>query len=200
MEQGTLEWRLARCGFVGASSVTDVLAKGQGVTRKNYMMRLLTERLTGIPVETYKSDAMDWGTETEPMARMAYEFETGNSVEQVGFILHKTIEWFGASPDGLMSDRGLEIKCPNTTTHIDTLLTGKIKKEYIYQMQTGMAVTGLDKWDFVSYDPRLPPNLQLFIKTVDRDESIIQEIETGVIEFLKDLDELVKTLLSRGKA
>ena len=197
MEQGSHEWFVARRGFVGASGIADVMAKGTGATRKAYMTKLLVERLTGKTVETYKSDAMEWGTLTEPLARMAYELETGRTVEQVGFKLHPTIEWAGASPDGLMPDRGLEIKCPHTATHLETISTGKIFSGYVYQMQFGMACTGLQLWDFMSYDPRLPPNLQVWIKTVERDNAMIETIETEVKTFLSELDSMVEQFSKR---
>jgi putative phage-type endonuclease len=194
MEQRTGEWWEAKIGKVGASRIGDIMAKGQGVTRKNYMMELLIARLTGKYPESFTSDAMQWGIDNEPIARSAYEIATGRVVSEVGFILHPTISGAGASPDGMMQDRGLEIKCPNTATHLDTLLSGKIKKDYIYQMQFGMMCAGLDKWDFVSFDPRLNEKNQLCIITVERDSAMCDEIETEVVHFLQDLAELEEKL------
>jgi len=170
------------------------MAKGQGVTRKNYMMELLIARLTGKYPESFTSDAMQWGIDNEPIARSAYEIATGRVVSEVGFILHPTIEGAGASPDGMMPDRGLEIKCPNTATHLDTLLSGKIKKDYIYQMQFGMMCAGLDKWDFVSFDPRLNEKNQLCIITVEKDRAMCDEIRTELVRFLQELAELEEKL------
>jgi putative phage-type endonuclease len=130
MEQRTDEWFSARLGCVTASRTADVMAKtksGYGASRENYMAQLITERLTGQASDGFSSAAMQWGTETEPQAREAYEFFTGETVEETGFVLHPSIKHFGASPDGLVGQDGLiEIKCPNTATHIDTLLTEKV--------------------------------------------------------------------------
>jgi putative phage-type endonuclease len=194
MDQRTGDWWKAKIGKVGASRIGDIMAKGQGVTRKNYMMELLIARLTGKYPESFTSDAMQWGIDNEPIARSAYEDKRNLLVKEVGFILHPTIAGAGASPDGMMQDRGLEIKCPNTATHLDTLLSGKIKKDYIYQMQFGMMCAGLDKWDFVSFDPRLNEKNQLCIITVERDGALCTEIEAEVVRFLQELAELEEKL------
>ena len=194
MEQRTGEWWEAKIGKVGASRIGDVMSKGQGVTRKNYMMELLIARLTGKYPESFTSDAMQWGIDNEPIARSAYEIATGSVVSEVGFILHPTISGAGASPDGMMPDRGLEIKCPNTATHLDTLLSGKIKKDYIYQMQFGMMCANVDKWDFVSFDPRLNEKNQLCIITVEKDPAMCAEIENEVVRFLQELADLEEKL------
>ena len=189
--QGSNEWFKARIGKVGASRVGDVMAKGTGATRKNYMTELLVARLTGEYPESYTSPAIQWGIDNEPLARSAYEIKTGHMVQEVGFIEHPTIKGFGASPDGLIPpEGGLEIKCPNTATHLDTMMTGKIKRDYILQMQTGMACTELEWWDFVSFDPRLPGQLELWIHRIYRDDALIAEIEREVKLFIEELDEL----------
>lgn len=198
MEQRTEEWIQARLGKVTASRVADVMAKtksGYSASRKNYMAELVCERLTGAQADRFESAAMAWGTETEPLARSAYEAATGEMVEEVGFIDHPTIPNFGASPDGLVgTDGGLEIKCPNTATHIDTLLSGAIDSRYIYQLSTGMACTGRKWWDFVSFDPRLPDNLSYKCIRIYRDDALIAEIELEVIRFLEELEAMVKRL------
>jgi putative phage-type endonuclease len=202
MEQRTDDWFAARLGKVTASRVADIMAKtksGYSASRKNYMAELLCERLTGQKEDSFCSGAMQHGIDMEPQARMAYELETGRPVQEVGFIGHPTIPNFGASPDGIMPDRGLEIKCPQTATHLDTLLSGKIAEKYIIQMHVAMICTGLDKWDFVSYDDRLPPHLQLFIKTIELDNELAAQIVDEVTLFLKELDDMVKQLNSRGK-
>lgn len=202
MEQRTDEWFAARRGKVTASRVADVMARtksGYSASRKNYMAELVCERLTGQTGEQFESPAMKWGTEIEPLARLAYEDRTWTKVEEVGFIDHPTIPMFGASPDGLVGERGgIEIKCPNTATHIEYLLTGAIDQKYIYQMMTGMMCTGLDWWDFVSYDPRLPAHLQLFVKRVEYSVPLAEEIEKAVVEFLGELDAMVEKLSARG--
>lgn len=198
MEQRTDEWFAARCGKVTASRIADVCAKtktGWGASRANYMAQLIAERLTGTAVESFTNAAMQWGTEQEPNARAAYEFLTDNTVTEIGFVDNLVIPMSGASPDGLVGDDGLvEIKCPNTATHIDTLLSGKIDAKYIKQMQWQMACTGRDWCDFVSYDPRLPTHMQLWVKRVNRDDKQIDEIETIVADFLKEITDKVDRL------
>jgi len=195
------EWFKARCGCVGASRVGDIMAKtksGPSASRKNYMADLLCERLTGESQFHFESEAMRWGTETEPLARSRYEIETGNTVIETGFQMHPTIDTFGSSPDGLVNDDGgLEIKCPNTATHIDTLLNGTVALQYVYQMQTGMACTGRKWWDFISYDPRLPYALQIKIIRFPRDDVMIKLIESEVVAFLAELDDMVARLRSK---
>lgn len=190
--QGTEEWLHARCGKVTASRVADVVAKtktGWGASRANYMAELIAERLTGQPTQSYTNAAMQWGIEKEPEARVAYEFFRGVEVVQVGFVDHSSIGMSGASPDGLVGDDGLvEIKCPGTATHIDTLLGQKVPEKYVTQMQWQMACTGRKWCDFVSYDPRLPENLALFIKRVYRDDARINELQSMVQDFLAELD------------
>ena len=198
--QGTPEWFEQRLGKVTASRVADVIAKtktGYSASRDNYAAQLICERLTNLPTESYTNAAMQWGTETEPKARQAYESHTFTSVVEVAMIQHPTIEMAGASPDGTIGDDGLiEIKCPNTSTHIDTLLSQKVPSKYVTQMQWQMACTGRKWCDFVSFDPRMPDNLQLFIKRVDRDDELIKELETEVIKFLAEVDEKVEKLKS----
>lgn len=196
--QGSDEWFQARIGKVTASRVADAVARtktGWGAGRANYMAQLTAERLTGTPAETFSNAAMQWGTETEPFAREAYEIATGELVEEVGFVPHPTIGDSGASPDGLVGNRGLlEIKCPNTATHIQSLLTEKIDKKYMLQMQWQLACTEREWCDFVSFDPRMPPELQLFQTRVVRDTEVIAELEAGVMTFLAELDHQVTQL------
>lgn len=197
--QRTDEWFNARLGKVTASRISDVLSKGKGsapsVTRNNYKTQLLVERLTGLPAETYTNAAMQWGIDNEPAARDAYEFMEGSNIELVGFIQHPTIEMAGASPDGLIGDDGLiEIKCPNSTTHIETIYSKDIDNKYIRQMQWQMACTGRAWCDFVSYDPRYPMNLRLFVKRVFRNDEMIAEMEAAVLEFLEEVSASVEFL------
>jgi putative phage-type endonuclease len=198
MEQRTDEWFSARLGKVTASRVSDVVAKtktGYGATRGNYMSQLIVERLTGKQAESFSSSAMQWGTDTEPLARDAYETFKDVLVDEQGFRQHPTIEMAGASPDGLIGDDGLvEIKCPNTATHIETLIAKKADARYINQMQWQMAVTGRKWCDFVSFDPRMPEDLQLFVTRVERDDEKIAELEAAVIEFLNEVDQKIATL------
>jgi putative phage-type endonuclease len=159
------------------------------------MAQLVCERMTQKVAESYSNSAMAWGTETEPLARAAYEVKTGLTVDQVGFVDHPTISMTGASPDGLVGESGMiEIKCPNTATHIDTLLSSKVPTKYLTQMTWQMCCTGRHWTDFVSYDPRLPENLQLFIKRVEYDPKYASELEQEVIRFLDEVDGKIKQL------
>lgn len=201
MEQRTEEWYSARLGKVTASRVADVVAKtksGYSTSRANYMAQLLCERLTKVKGESFQSSAMVWGVEQEPNARSAYEAETGLLVVETGFIPHPDIEWAGASPDGLVSDEGLvEIKCPIPATHIDFLMTGKIPSNYETQMQWQMACTGRLWCDYVSYDPRLPANMQLKIVRIPRNQIYISELEREVSMFLSELDQKIQALITQ---
>lgn len=200
-DQGSPQWLQIRCGKVTASRVADLIAKtktGFGASRANYAAQLIAERLTGEVAESYSNSAMQWGTEQEPEARLAYEFRTDTEVEQVAFVAHPTIKMSGASPDGLVGDEGMvEIKCPNTATHLDTLLTGIIPSKYETQMLWQMACTGRAWCDFVSFDPRLPENMRLFIKRLQRDDARIAELEAEVTAFLFEIDATVSSLVRK---
>ena len=198
IEQGSHEWHLQRVAKVTASRLADVMATiktGEAASRINYKAQLVAERLTGSPSDSFSNAAMAWGTEQEPNARMAYEAFTGELVDQVSFIDHPTIANSGASPDGLVGEDGLiEIKCPNTATHIDTLLHRNIPNKYLLQMQWQMTCTGRQWCDFVSYDPRMPERLQLCVIRVTRDNDLIAECEYKVREFLAEVDNLSNQL------
>ena len=197
-EQGTDGWLRARAGKATASRIADIIAKtktGYGASRTNYAAQLIAERLTGEPYEGFTNAAMAWGTATEPQARAAYAWKHDTDVAEVGFIEHPNITMSGASPDGLVGDDGLiEIKCPNTSTHIETLLSVKVPAKYITQMMWQMACTGRMWCDFVSYDPRLPENMQMFVQRVPRDGALISEMETEVAKFLAEIDQTVADL------
>ena len=196
--QGSAEWFQQRCGKATASRISDIVAKtrsGWSASRANYAAQLISERLTGRPADTYSNAAMQWGIDTEPQARQAYQFISDNEVIEVGFIDHPKIKMTGASPDGLIGKDGLvEIKCPNTATHIDTLLAGTVDGKYITQMQWQMACTDRKWCDFVSFDPRMPEAMTLFIVRVDRDDGRIAELSGEVKKFLAEIDETVAKL------
>lgn len=200
-EQGTAEWLSERAGKVTASRIGDLMAKtkaGYGASRANYMAVLVAERLTGIPKQGFTNDAMRWGTETEPQARAMYELETGHTVIETGMVPHPTIEGCGASPDGLVGDTGLvEIKCPNTATHIETLRGAAIDRKYILQMHWQMICCEREWCDFVSFDPRLPLEMQIHIRRVERDAELVEEITAEVTQFLTELNETVADLRAR---
>lgn len=201
MDQRSEEWFAARLGKVTASRVADLMATtktGYSASRANYLAELICERLTGQQAERFSSAAMQWGTDVEPHARSAYEFITDARVQEVGLVDHPSIAMFGASPDGLIGDDGLiEIKCPNTATHIETLLGEAVPGKYVIQMQVQMACTGRAWCDFVSFDPRLPADLQMWIKRVQRDDAAIQNIEAETVKFLGELDAKVSALRAR---
>lgn len=201
IEQGTPEWFAARLGNVTASRIADVIAKtksGYSASRDNYMAQLICERMTGTVAESYTNAAMQWGTETEPLARAAYESAADVLVDQTGYVQHPSIERAGASPDGLVGLFGLlEIKCPNTATHIDTLISEQVPTKYITQMQWQMACTARAWCDFVSFDPRLPNGLQLFVKRVEFDAEYAATLETEVVKFLAELDAKISKLNER---
>ena len=199
IEQGTDEWFAVRIGKVTASRVADVIAKtktGYSATRDNYMAQLICERLTGLKGESFTNAAMQHGTDTEPLARAAYEALQDVLVDEVGFVPHPSIIMAGASPDGLVGDDGLlEIKCPNTATHIETLISKVVPGKYNTQMQFQMACTGRQWCDFVSFDNRLPEMFQLFVTRVPRDEVFIRLIESEIFQFLAELDDKINKLM-----
>lgn len=199
--QGTPEWHAARAGRVTASRIADMMARtktGYGTSRVNYQAELIAERLTGAVAESYTNAAMKHGTETEPQARDAYQFFTDRTVKEVGFVIHPTLDMAGCSPDGLVAEDGLvEIKCPNTATHLETLLSAAIPDKYIKQMQFQMACTERAWCDFVSFDPRLPTRMQMFVQRVPRDPVFIREIEQEIVVFLLDLDKKLTQLRAK---
>ena len=198
VKQGSEAWLKIRLGKVTASRVSDVMAKlktgGYGASRDDYMAQLICERLTGEVAESFTNASMAWGTETEPMARAHYEMVNSVLVDQVGFISHPDIQMAGASPDGIVGNGIIEIKCPNTSTHIDTLLNKKVPAKYIKQIQFQLRCTGKAWCDFVSFDPRLK-GLEMFTKRVERDEKLISEMDAEVVKFLADLDKKLELLM-----
>jgi len=201
MEQGSPEWFAARLGKVTASKIADVCAKtasGWGASRANYAAQLICERLTGETAGSFSNAAMQWGTDTEPQARAAYEFLTNREVIEIAMVQHPSIKMSSASPDGLVSGDGMvEIKCPASATHINTLMKEKIPGKYILQMQWQMACAERLWSDFVSFDPRLPIELQMWVQRVPRDDDKIAELEQIVREFLAEIDATVETLRTK---
>ena len=199
MEQRTEEWFSARLGKVTASRVADVLATtktGYSTSRKNYMMELMVERLTNAKQESYTNSYMQHGIDNEPIARAAYEKVIDGLVHEVGFVMHPAISMFGCSPDGFVGNDGLcEIKCPNTAQHVDAILNG-FPSRYQAQVQAQMSCTERLWCDFVSYDPRMPDDMQMVRIRVNRDNQYIESMESEVERFLRELDELVATVSS----
>jgi putative phage-type endonuclease len=202
--QRSPEWFAARCGSLGASQLADAIAKtksGWGASRANLRAKLVVERLTGQQEDGFASSAMIWGQEKEDDARTAYSFVTGNHVTEVGLYKHPTIIGSHASPDGLVGDDGcIEIKCPNSAAHIEVLKTKQIAHKYILQMQWQMACADRQWCDFVSFDPRMPDHLMLYIQRVQRDNDMIAILESEVAAFLAEVDQDVKALLELGES
>lgn len=201
------EWRAARCGQVTASRVADIIRStksGPSASRARYMGELIAERLTGVPQDNgFVSAEMQRGLDLEAEARAAYAFRTGHDVRAAGmeFVPHPAIAGAGASPDTWVNhDIGLaEMKAPATHTHIDYLIRDSIPTDYLTQIHWQSACTGVNWTDFVSYDPRLPEHLSLWIKRVPRDDERIHYLERDVKAFLAELDERVEALKARAE-
>jgi putative phage-type endonuclease len=200
LTQATPEWLMARCGRVTASRVADLMAKtkkGYSASRHRYLMEIVVEIVTGRATETYVSPAMEWGIEQEPFARAAYECQQDVNVDTVGLVFHPSLERFAASPDGLLGSDGLvEFKCPNSVTHLEYIEEGCVPEEYIPQINAQLSCTGRQWCDFVSFDPRLPHGLQLFIRRHERDRERITEMELEVEKFLGELAEALDRIAS----
>jgi putative phage-type endonuclease len=199
IEQGSDAWFAERIGAITASRIKDVVAKtaksGYSASRKNYLAQLLCERMTGTKQESYTNAAMIHGIEQEPFARSTYEMHRDGMVMEVGYVPHPTIAGSGASPDGLVGEDGLlEIKCPNTATHLEYLIAGEVPAEYKPQMAWQMACTGRKWCDFVSYDPRMPTKHQFFCIRYERDDKYIAELEAEVVKFIAELEETIAKL------
>ena len=190
------DWYAERCGKVTASRVKDLNAKpSKGKALNALGLTILAERLTGVQKETPTNFYMQWGIDNEPHAIAAYENETGFFVNGTGLIDHPFIEMFGASPDGLVGENGqIEVKCPDTTTHLNTLLTKEVPEEYIPQITSQLACTRREWCDFVSYDPRLEPELQIIIIRVFAKDLNIEGLERDVRAFNRAIEEAKASL------
>jgi len=204
IEQRTEEWFEQRLGKVTASRISDVIAKtktGVSTSRQNYLIQLVSERLTGKKGDSFVNQAMLDGIEREDAARKLYEIKKNISVSEVGFFEHPIISMSGASPDGAVHAEiegkyaGLiEIKCPIETTHTNTLMSKSVPSKYLPQIQWQMACVGARWVDFVSYNPNFPDAMKIFIARVDRDDSYIAELEAEVIKFLDEVDATILKL------
>ena len=194
--QRSEDWHSERCGKVTASRVKDLNAKpSKGKALNALGLTILAERLTSVQKETPTNFAMQWGIDNEPHAIAAYENETGFFVNGTGLIDHPFIEMFGASPDGLVGKDGqIEVKCPDTTTHLNTLLTKEVPGEHIPQITSQLACTRREWCDFVSYDPRLELDLQIIIIRVFAKDLAIETLEQDVRKFNKTIDEAKNSL------
>jgi putative phage-type endonuclease len=199
VEQNTPEWLQARCGRITASRVRDVLnwlkSGKESEKRASYRVEILSERLTGRMESKNVNAEMQWGIDNEAAARFAYEQFIRAEVKRIGFVIHPSMDFFGASPDGLVGeDGGIEIKCPKTSTHLEWMFDGIIPDEHRYQMVAGICCTERKWWDFVSYDPRLPRHLRLFIVRMQRDESEVAKVEQEVLRFNEEVESMMKSL------
>ncbi|HEY6019552.1 MAG TPA: YqaJ viral recombinase family protein [Candidatus Paceibacterota bacterium] len=199
VEQRSPEWFALRRGKVTASRVGDILATlrngSWAASRKNYAAQLVTERLMGKDPEPFMNEAIQWGIDQEPHAKLAYTNKTGLEVVDVHFVNHPRLVDAGASPDGFVGEDGLlEIKCPTTATHIETLLGSDLKEQYRLQMLWQMACTGRQWCDFVSFDPRLPEEMSLYIRRYERDEKEIAHVENEIEAFLHEVQNTVDAL------
>ena len=207
LQQGTDEWRQARCGSVGASDAPRVVRRtktGYSADRDSLMAEKVLERLTGVPVEIFKTQAMLQGTAREPEARLLYQMVRGVEVEEAGLVSHLTVKGSHASPDGWVLHPGdtaiaglIEIKSPLPAKHLDTLLTETISSDHVVQMQWQMACTVSPWCDYVSFNPDFPPAMQLWIKRVHRDSALIAELEREIATFIKELEGKVAKLSQR---
>lgn len=201
MLQGTDEWRQARCGSVGASDAPSVVRRtktGYSADRNNLLASKVLERITNTPIEPYRSAAMLQGTAREPDARLTYELLRGVEVEEVGLVPHPFIKGTHCSPDGLIGlDGVVEIKCPQAAAHLDLLLNGQISNDYCVQMAWQLCCTGRMWCDFVSYSSDFPGPMQIWIKRVPRDQTLIAELEREIAEFVKQVDRKVAELSRR---
>lgn len=206
MEQRSPEWFAARAGSLGGSKVKDAIAhlkrKGRESERMqvavDLMYELAAERITGVPAR--RVNALHWGVEHEDEARASYAFLTNLEVVKVALIPHPTIPNAHASPDSLVGDAGgLEIKCPTSATHLKTLLEDAVPEEHMPQVYWNMACAGPARhwWDFVSYDPRFPPDMRMFVKRVERVDEVILSLEAEAIAFLGELDGKLEQLRER---
>lgn len=199
--EGTIDWLKARVGLLTGSRMADamsVLKSGDfSAKRKTLLRQILQERLTGFAVDHYVTPAMQWGLDHEQEAKDEYEAASGNLIQKAGFALHPMIEFFGATPDGLIDHDGcLEAKCPTTDTHLEYFLAGKIPAEYKPQMVCEMLCHRRQWCDFVSFDPRLPKRQRLFIRRYQPTPQEFAEVESAAIKFLADVEKMWEALHS----
>lgn len=204
IQQQTAEWLQMRIGAVTASRMNDVMAKlkngNPSQARKDYAAELVRERLTNRASEHFVSRAMEWGIDNEPLAKAAYELEFDVQLQSGGLAMHDRIKWLMASPDGLVGKDGLvECKCPTTATHIEYFTAGVVPEECRWQMYCQMACADRKWCDFVSYDPRLPASLELFVRRLERNDEIIVKMEAEVERFIGEVEDSI-IALSKSKA
>lgn len=195
MIQGTDEWLDSRVGLFTASRISDLMMKPESAGYKNYIAEKVAERLTGKDASSdYTSPAMERGSELEEQARVLYEIVTGKTVEQTGLVIHPEIPSLGASPDGLVEDGLVEIKCRNLANHINIILTGKVDRKAMIQMQSQMMCVGAEWCDYVNYHPDMPPELQLHVIRVEADNDLQGQIKEAVLNANDEVNRVLSEL------
>jgi len=200
VEQGSDSWLELRKGKVTASRVADVLAKtktGVSASRGNYLIELALQRVTGVIEPSFTNDAMQWGKDNEQTARTAFEVAHNVFVDQVAFVDHPTIKDFGCSPDGIIGDSLLELKCPYQSAVHWSYFKDGCPSKYYTQIQAQMSCTGAKSVWFVSFDPRMPARSQLYIEEVMRDADFIEKLESEVKQFLNEVE--IESNLMKGE-
>lgn len=193
LEQGSPEWKQARAGRMTGSRAKDVLAtikSGEAAARRDYRIALMLERLTGQPCDDFfVTKEMQWGTDQEPFARMAYEAHTGLIVRETGFLQCDEI-MAGSSVDGDIDDFAgiVEYKCPKSATHWAWMKAGVVPPEHIPQITCNLWISGAEWADFASYDPRFPEPLRLFVRRVRRRDVDIAGFEAEAMKFLAEVE------------
>jgi hypothetical protein len=167
---------------------------GDSAERKGLKIEILCERLTGDIVDKFVNQAMQWGVEKEPEAKEQYEQKTGRLIKDVGFVDHPKIEFCGASPDGLVDEGLIEIKCPTTATHLNWILSGVVPDDHKPQMCLQALCTGRPWVDFVSYDPRMPEANRLFVRRYTPTAEEIAEVEAEAVKFLQEVEAMFDEL------
>ena len=202
--QGSEEWFASRVGKITASRLGDIMKKtryGESTYKAKVRLELAIERITGKSASSVvMNQAMRDGVEREPDARKLFEAVTGKEVAEVGSFDHPTIVNTSASPDGLIRGENscLEIKCPLATTHAKNLMSDTMPKNYIYQVQHQIQCTESDFAYFASYHPDFPKDLRLKIVKVERDDEVINSLNTAIRQFDIEIEDLIIKIQDGG--
>ena len=194
VEQRSFQWHMMRLGVITASGIDAILAKSGSATRDGYMATLIAEIATGAPAEPVSAKTLQWGIDHEPAAIEAYSFMTGNVVEQIPFVYRDETMRCGCSPDGVMNDFTLEIKCPYMSRrHIELIVDGRMDKDYMAQTQFQMWVIGTNKVDFHSHDPRMLKHTDHTV-TVERSDVFMKKFDEAIPQFIMEMDAKLERL------
>jgi len=179
--QGSDEWFTARLGHFSGSRFGELMPSAKARTESTagqltYLRRVAAEIMTGEREKSFTSSSMDWGNQTESMARQFYSDQIMMDIRECGF--YEYSEYVGSSPDGIVGDNysTFECKCPESKQHLKYLLDpSELWKEYKWQVVGEMLCTGIHRAVIVSFDPRFPEGKQLAIyEPVDGIEEDIQ--------------------------